>query len=163
MKKLKIEIIAMILLWIHIAVSLIVNPSNFNPLFSIGIMGLLLSSLLYLKFKDYSLIILLVILFLGSFNLIQFSTFFKINISFLNLPIGILFVLVLYRRYYELKESFLDKTHEEKKEDRNRKIQFFKNKFQNLSIEELENNLNNNHLVDEAKIATKTLLKEKNI
>lgn len=163
MRKIKIEIITIILLWIHIIISIVVNPSNFNPLFSIGIAGLLLSSLLYLKYKDYSLIILLVILFLGTFDFIHFSTFFNIHINYLNLPIGILFILVFYKRYYELRENFSGKTYEDRREDKNKQISFFKTKFQDLSVEELESNLNNKNMVDEAKAATKILLKEKNI
>ncbi|MDR6405201.1 MULTISPECIES: hypothetical protein [Chryseobacterium] len=160
MKSIKIEIIVMILLWISVIASVNINQ-DFNPLFLCGVIGLFLSSVLYIKFKDYSLIILLVLLFLGSLNFIQLFTFIRINFIKLNLPITILFALVLYKRYNELKDNFSGKTNHDRKEERNKKIIYFKEKFQNLSIEELEYNLENEHLTDEAKIASNILLNEK--
>lgn len=61
----------------------------------------------------------------------------------------------------ELKAKFIDTEKEEISIKKERRTEFFKTQFKDMSIQELERKLNTEHLTDEAKKAIMELLQVK--
>jgi hypothetical protein len=166
MRKAKTEIIILIILWISIVSSVIINP-QFRVPFIFGILSAtIVSTTLLLRKKDASLGILTFALILSSFNAVNFSEAFGASFWFLSLFPFLLLIVLFFSRIselMELKEKWFGAEQTEVGKAEENKIAFYKREFQNLSSEELIRRGNNDKLVKEAKIAIDQLLKEKDI
>ena len=164
LNKIKIELIIISLLWISVIFSFY-QVNSYDITFIFGIIGLLIVSVTYKKFRDFSFSLLLLFLFFSIFNLINFNYSLKAYIDFFGLQIHVIpflfFIILLYKKIdkvFQLKYKWLDDDIEEIEKNKNRRIELFKNQFNNLSVEELKRKLDSDILVDEAKIAIQELL-----
>jgi hypothetical protein len=165
MRKKKTEILIVTILWIFLIISIIYNP-NLRIQSYFGIISLTIVSIaLALKKRDMSLGILVFILTLSTFDFIKFGNAFDARIGIFHLlPLVLLLVLIITRlgELMSLKEKWFGEEPEELEKAKENKIAIFKREFQNLSSEELIRRENNYKLVDEAKIAIKQILDERN-
>jgi hypothetical protein len=166
MRKATTEIIIVIILWISIVSSVIINP-QFRAQFIFGILSAtIVTTTLLLRKKDASLGILLFSLIISSFNAVNFSEAFGASVWFLSLfPFALLVALIFSRisELMELKENWFGAEPTEVGKAEESRIAFYKREFQNLSSEELIRKGNNDKLVEEAKIAVDQILKERNM
>jgi predicted membrane protein len=165
MKKISTEIIIIYILWISIFLSIYLKY-KFDIFLIFGIIGLSIVTLTNKKKSEISLITLILILFLATFNLIKFSLAFGINLGKISLTNFILLIVLIYKRRNEvldLKEKWFSENEEEIESQKIRKIEFFKNKFKNLSEVELNRKLSEENLTEEAKNAAIELINLKNI
>jgi hypothetical protein len=160
MRKIKIEIIVVAILWINVIYSIVTNHYVAND-FWLGIIGLIIATLCLQKFQKFASYFLMLLLLLSIAQLIAFSStiyligMFGVGVNILSL---ILFSILVYKRKNMINE-FLEKDSEEIQE--NTKINLFKKEFQKLSDSELENKINNDQLVKDAKDAIIELLNER--
>ena len=166
MLKIKTEVIIITILWINILSSIFINPS-FRVEFIFGIISLIIAStLLLLKKKDSSIGILFLTLFLSTFNAIKFNEAFGLSFGILNLIPLILLIILVYSNRNELINLGDKWFGSEKNEEENKtssKIAFYKREFQNLPTEELIKKINDDKLVEEARIAIGQIIKENKI
>ena len=166
MRKAKTEIIILIILWISIISSVILNP-QFRVPFLFGILSAtIVSTTLLLGKKEESLGILIFTLVLSSFNAVNFSEAFGASIWFLSLfPFVLLVVLFFFRisELMDLKEKWFGVDPTEVGKAQENRVAFYKREFQNLSSEELVRKNKNDKLVDEARIAVDQILNDRNI
>jgi hypothetical protein len=166
MRKAKTEIIILIILWISIISSVIINP-QFRIPFIFGILSVtIVSTTLLLREKEASLGILIFALILSSFNAVNFSEAFGLSVWFLSLFPFVLLVVLFFLRISELmklKEKWFGADPTEVGKAEENRITFFKREFQNLSSEELIRRVNNDSLVEEARAAIDQILNERNM
>jgi len=139
------------------------NP-NFNVQFIFGIVGLLLVTVTYKKFPEFSFGIFALLLLLSIFNVVTFSYAFGVNFGIFSIPSILLFAVLFFtqmEKFFELKRNWSGNDDEDLENKLNSKIQIYKNQFQNLSEGELHRKLENDQLVEDAKIAVVELLHEK--
>jgi hypothetical protein len=162
MRLIKAEYIVIIILSIYAISSFLITPYT-GLSFRIGIVGLIISIFLTYKFYKYSFYLLALLLALAIPNIVAFSQQrFYIgsgNVSINFIPTILLIYLCIKRRIIFSNSSAIDES--EKNESRKRRVKIFKNEFQNLSNEEIQIRLQNNQLVEEAKIALNELLENK--
>lgn len=164
MKKIKIEVFIISILWITTIISLILGD-YINIFFTIGIVGLSLITLSIKKFYSYSSYALMLLLLFSVFKLVQFSSI-TLNVGFFGLQLNalslILLSILLYKKRIIVSNWFRkEDSEEEKKDNYNRKVIFFKKEFQILSNLELVNKLENEVLVNEAIQAINIILEER--
>jgi hypothetical protein len=166
MRKAKTEIIILIILWISIVSSVILNP-QFRVPFLFGILSAtIISTTVLLRKKEASLGILMFTLILSSFKAVNFSEAFGASVWFLSLFPFVLLVVLFFLRIselMELKEKWFGVDPTEVGKAQENRIAFYKREFQNLSSEELIRRGKNNKLVDEARIAIDQILNKRNI
>jgi predicted membrane protein len=98
MRKLTVELIVIIILWLAILLSYLVSKSYDVP-YIVGCIGLVLISVLYQKSHDMSLLLLVVLLFLAVFNIVTFSLAYNVHVWLFNVfPLVLLVVLVVKRK-----------------------------------------------------------------
>lgn len=159
-KKLKIEIAIIILLWISITVSVIFNP-HFSLQFILGILGAVTATVSLRYYNKFTTVIVVLILAFLSFGLIVVSTVFDVMFGSVRIIPFLLLLMLSLVRYHELKELFTgnDKAVENLSENSN--VDFFRKQFKNLSLKQIQSKLDNENIVPDAKIALKELLEEK--
>ncbi|MBY8962747.1 hypothetical protein KJK34_08290 [Flavobacterium sp. D11R37] len=159
-KRLKIEIALIILLWISITFSVIFNP-HYSLQFILGILGAVTATVSLRYYNKFTIVIVVLILALLSFGLIVVSTVFDIMFGSVSIIPFLLLLMLLLVRYHELKELFTgnDKAVENLSENSN--VDFFRKQFKNLSLKQIQSKLDNENIVPDAKIALKELLEEK--
>jgi hypothetical protein len=160
MKILKTEFVIFSILWLSIFTSLYFNY-KFDVFFIFGIIGLSISTLTYKKYYDISLSVLLLALFFSVFYIVKFSLAFGLNFGLISIPSFFMLIILFFKRKNEildLKEKWFNEETEEIEAQKNRKIEFFKNQFKELSKENLERKLINEQLTIEAQNAITELL-----
>jgi predicted membrane protein len=153
MNKSKTEIIIIFILWLSIISSLYLNY-KFDIFFIFGIIGLAIVTITYKKYYEISLSIFVIILILSCFNFIKFSLAFGLNFGIVSIPNSVLLTVLIYKRrneILELKEKWFSENEEEIEMQKNRRIEFFKNQFKNLSEAELKRKLSDEKIIEEAK------------
>jgi predicted membrane protein len=166
MRKTTTEIIIVVILWVSIITSVIINP-QFRVPFIFGILSATIVSItLLFRKKDESLGILIFALILSSFNAVNFSEAFGASFWFLSLFPFLLLVILIFTRIselMELKEKWFGAEPTEVGKPKENRIVIYKREFQNLSSEELTRKINNDKLVEEAKIALNQILEEREL
>lgn len=160
MNKTKTEIIIIFILWLSIISSLYLNY-KFDIFLIFGIIGLAIVTITHKKYFEISLSIFVIILILSSFNFIKFSLAFGLNFGIVSIPNSVLLIVLIYKRRNEildLKGKWFFESEEEIEIKKNRKIEFFKNQFKNLSEEELKSKLSEEKIIEEAKKAAIELI-----
>ncbi|WP_333809898.1 hypothetical protein [Flavobacterium sp.] len=160
MNKSKTEIIIIFILWLSIISSLHLNY-KFDIFLIFGIIGLAIVTITYKKYYEISLSIFIIILILSSFNFIKFNLAFGLNFGIVSIPNSVLLIVLIYKRRNEildLKEKWFSESEEEIEMQKNRKIEFFKNQFKNLSEAELIRKLSEEKIIEEAKKAAIELI-----
>lgn len=160
MNKSKTEIIIIFILWLSIISSLYLNY-KFDIFLIFGIIGLAIVTITYKKYYEISLSIFVIILILSSFNFIKFNLAFGLNFGIVSIPNSVLLIVLIYKRRNEildLKEKWFSESEEEIEMQKNRKIEFFKNQFKNLSEDELKSKLSEEKIIEEAKKAAIELI-----
>ena len=163
MKKISSDIFIIAILWIGVIWSFY-STSNYNYPFIFGIVGLTIVTLTYKKFHEFSFGILALILFLSIFNVIIFCYAWRLNIGILNLFSIILFAILFFtqlEKLLELRKKWSEPDESDLKEQFDNRVKMYKSQFRNLSELELNRKLEDNHLINEAKVAVSELLKEK--
>ena len=164
MRKIRTDIYIISTLWISIFVSLW-RSFNFDPFFIFGIVGLLIVTVCYRKFNDFSFSFLFFILFLSVFDIISFNHSLRLKFAIFNVPSSILFLILVFKqnkKIFELKDKWFSEDAEEIENQKLKRINIFKTQFQTLSTLELERKLADGNLVDEAKMAIIELLNVEN-
>ena len=126
-----------------------------------GIIGLAIVTITYKKYYEISLSIFVIILILSSFNFIKFNLAFGLNFGIVSIPNSVLLIVLIYKRRNEildLKGKWFFESEEEIEIKKNRKIEFFKNQFKNLSEDELKSKLSEEKIIEEAKKAAIELI-----
>jgi predicted membrane protein len=165
MKKFTTELIIICILWLSIILTLCFNY-YFDIFLIIGIIGLTIVTMTNKKYVEISLTTLIIILILGTFKLVKFSLAFRLNFGIISIPDFILLLVLIYKKRNEildLKEKWFSENDEEIEKQKNRKIDFFKKQFKNLSEAELNRKLSEEKLTEEAKNAAIELLNLKSI
>ncbi len=160
MNKSKTEIIIIFILWLSIISSLYLNY-KFDIFLIFGIIGLAIVTITYKKYYEISLSIFVIILILSSFNFIKFNLAFGLNFGIVSIPNSVLLIVLIYKRRNEildLKGKWFFESEEEIEIKKNRKIEFFKNQFKNLSEDELKSKLSEEKIIEEAKKAAIELI-----
>jgi len=160
MNKTKTEIIIIFILWLSIISSLYLNY-KFDIFLIFGIIGLAIVTITYKKYYEISLSIFVIILILSSFNFIKFNLAFGLNFGIVSIPNSVLLIVLIYKRRNEildLKGKWFFESEEEIEIKKNRKIEFFKNQFKNLSEDELKSKLSEEKIIEEAKKAAIELI-----
>ena len=160
MNKSKTEIIIIFILWLSIISSLYLNY-KFDIFLMFGIIGLAIVTITYKKYYEISLSIFVIILILSSFNFIKFNLAFGLNFGIVSIPNSVLLIVLIYKRRNEildLKGKWFFESEEEIEIKKNRKIEFFKNQFKNLSEDELKSKLSEEKIIEEAKKAAIELI-----
>lgn len=160
MNKSKTEIIIIFILWLSIISSLYLNY-KFDIFLIFGIIGLAIVTITYKKYYEISLSIFVIILILSSFNFIKFNLAFGLNFGIVSIPNSVLLIVLIYKRRNEildLKGKWFFESEEEIEIKENRKIEFFKNQFKNLSEDELKSKLSEEKIIEEAKKAAIELI-----
>jgi signal transduction histidine kinase len=166
MRKATTEILILTILWIIAIISIARNP-QFRPQFIFGLISLTsISIALILRKKDLSLGILAFTLFLSIFDAIKFSEAFAGHIGFVSLIPFVLLLFLVFSRLPELlilKDNWFGDEPKEVEKGKENKVAIFKREFQKLSSEELLKKINNDKIVEEAKIAVEEILTERNV
>jgi len=161
MRKIKIEIIILVILWITTIYSLINYEIGLN--FKTGIVGLIISTSCIKIFPRFSSYFLMLLLLLSIVELITFSStnfyILMFGVNF-NILYSLFFAILIYKRRRMINE-WISSDSTETVEHVNNRVLLFKKEFKNLPDKELENKRNNNVLVDDAKQAINELLKER--
>lgn len=164
MRKATTEIVIVIILWVSIIISIVRNP-HFGIQFIFGTIAVIsVSTALLFRKKDLSLGILTFVLFLSIFNAVKFNEAFGLSFGFISLIPFLLLLILIFSRFSELmnlKEKWFGVEPTEVGKEQENRIALYKREFQNLSSEELIRILNNDKLVEEAKIAIDQILKER--
>ena len=164
MRKATTETLILTILWIIVIISITRNP-QFRPQFIFGLISLTsISIALIIRKKDLSLGILAFSLLLSTFDAIKFSETFSVHFGFISLIPFTLLLILVFSRFSELmilKDNWFgeDATEVEKVN----KIAIFKREFQKLSSEKLLKKMSDDKMVEEAKVAIKEILTERNV
>jgi predicted membrane protein len=164
MRRIKAEIVVIVLLWIYAIIPLFSNQ-YFSIQFKIGIAGLVISTLFVIRFSKIVFYLLSLLLLFSVFDLITFSqTNFYIglnNFRIILLP-TILLIYLCFKRRDIIREWFAENedSRKENEDSRKRKILMFKKEFQNYSVNDIEKKLEADNLVVEARSALIELLDE---
>ena len=166
MRKATTETLILTILWIIVIISITRNP-QFRPQFIFGLISLTsISIALIIRKKDLSLGILTFSLLLSTFDAIKFSEAFSVHFSFFSLiPFSLLLILV-FSRFSELmilKDNWFGEDATEVEKVKVNKIAIFKREFQKLSSEKLLKKMSDDKMVEEAKVAIKEILTERNM
>lgn len=163
MGKIKTEVVVLVLLWLSILLSLVFK-AVVDIGFLIAIIGLTISTIMIKKYSLVSLMLLLLLLFLSVFNIVTFSLFFGVSFMGINvIELLLLVVLAFGKRdvLIDVKNEWFDKDERQMVEEVNSEIEFFKDKFQGLSTDNLKNKLNEEDLVLSARKAILDILNER--
>ncbi len=110
MRKITIELVIIAILWAAVIVSYLVSRM-YDAGYLVAVAGLVAISMLYWKARDFSLLLLVLFLFLAVFNVVRFTIAFNLLIWMFNVfPLVLLIVLIARRRkkLMELKAKFWD-------------------------------------------------------
>lgn len=135
---------------------------NFEIRFYIGLFLLIFTILAYLKIKGAANYMFGIILMLGLFDLIHFVpfsigiNFFQLKINLIPIVFFLIFCLLNRQKINEKIRNLNELSDSEEFNRKNNQIDFFKNKFQNLSETEIDQKLKED-LVPEAIEALKIL------
>ncbi len=164
MRKTTTTVLTIIILWISILTSIVRNP-QFGVQFIFGCISLIsASTTLLLRRKDLSLGILTFALFLSTFNVIIFNESLSLKFGFISLIPFLLLLILIFSNFGELidlREKWFGVETVEIEKSQLNKIAFYKREFQNLSSEELLRRENEDRITEEARIAIKQLLSER--
>jgi len=138
--------------------------SNFDPPFVFGITGLTIVTFAYKRFYDFSFSLLFLILLLSILSVVSFSHSFYVRFMIFNIPSLLLFSILFFtqsQKIFGLKEKWFSEDEEEIENYKIKKINLFKTQFQNLSESALKRKLEEENLVEEAKVAIFEILNAK--
>lgn len=141
-KRLKIEIAIIILLWISITFSVIFNP-HYSLQFILGILGAVTATVSLGYYNKFTTVIVVLILAFLSFGLIVVSTVLDVMFGSVRIIPFLLLLMLSLVRYHELKELFTgdDKAVENLSENSN--VDFLRKQFKNPSLKEIQSKLDN--------------------
>jgi hypothetical protein len=162
MPKLKPEHYIIILLWILVGVSFQMTY-NYDFPFICGIIALTIATATIKKIPEVSFTILLLTLFLSIFSIIKCYYSFSFTFMRMELLNFFLFVILIIKRFSYIlfiKEKCLGTSPDEIEKISDNRVAFFKREFKNLTLNALEQKLNQEVLTEEAKLAIKELIKE---
>lgn len=163
MGKIKTEVVVLVLLWLSILLSLVFK-TVVDTGFLMAIIGLTITTIMIKKYSLVSLVLLLLLLFLSVFNIVTFSLSFGLYFMGINI-IGLLLLIVLAfgKRdgLINVKNEWFEKGKKQIVEEVNSEIEFFKDKFNGLSTDNLKNKLNEDDLVLSARKAILAILNER--
>ena len=110
MRKITVELVIIALIWIAVVISYLVCRM-YDAGYLVAVAGLIAISVLYWRSQHFSLLLLVLFLFLAVFNVIRFTIAFNLLIWMFNVfPLVLLIVLIARRRkkLMELKAQLWD-------------------------------------------------------
>ncbi len=165
MRRIKSELIVILLLWFYAIYSLL-SVAYIDTQFTIGLVGLAISTLLIARFSKVVFYLLSLLLLLSLFKLVTFSQHrFYVGINSLRIDLVsiILLIYLCVKRRNIIRKWFAEdeESIKEKEDAKKRKILMFKKEFQNYPLNEIVKKLEADNLIIEARKALEELKNEK--
>ncbi|OYU83256.1 MAG: hypothetical protein CFE24_12065 [Flavobacterium sp. BFFFF2] len=164
MKKIAPELIVIGALWIC-AVTSGYHDTFIGDRFLLGIIGLVVSTILLIRYTLLVLYLLLLLLLLSFVEIIAFSNtnyYFGFNGFKVNLISTSLLIYLCFKRRNVIRQWYADRnSSNDVAATENRKMALFKREFENESTYELEKRLEKGNLVPEARTALTEILNDR--